>query len=127
MDAIVQDNWITAEMFLGTRGLPAGVGHSGGKPNRTERGESMAQAQPNFKGDPLERCIEAWVEAPPTEPHCSNCTHAKVTGTPDDPLVWCTTGRWKQGTICPLTRLIRHSRPYGGHAARHCLDYDPAG
>ncbi len=52
--------------------------------------------------------------------HCSNCLHAKVGGTPDDPTVRCAKGH---GLPKELGRLIRPRNPVGFCSAETCPDF----
>lgn len=57
---------------------------------------------------------------PPTRPHCSNCLHAKVHGSPDAPITYCVKG---QGLPMDLWRLIRNKRPVQFRPAVGCPDF----
>lgn len=58
---------------------------------------------------------------PPTRAHCSNCLYAKVSGSPERPMVTCAQGRGRQ---MELWGLIRSQRPRQFLAAEKCPDYE---
>ena len=58
--------------------------------------------------------------------HCSNCSHAGVTGArgddeADSPIVKCSESH---GEPTSLLRLIRPERPFGFRNASKCVDFD---
>jgi hypothetical protein len=62
--------------------------------------------------------IESW--EPPIYPHCSDCLHARVGGSPEQSSATCAMGHG--GTI-DLWRLIRRSSPRGFRSAAKCPDF----
>lgn len=70
------------------------------------------------------KAIAEW--EPPVSPHCSNCSNARVTGTPEIPAVYCAAGFDGEKTIT-LWRLIRRSSPRGFRAASACPSFDSMG
>jgi hypothetical protein len=63
--------------------------------------------------------IQGW--EPPVVPHCSNCRHASVSGSPDEPTVSCAMAHGTREIS--LWRLIRPLRPLGFRAAINCPDF----
>jgi hypothetical protein len=62
--------------------------------------------------------IESW--EPPIYPHCSNCLHARISGSPEQPAVTCAMGH---GDTIDIWRLIRRPSPRGFRSAAKCPDY----
>ena len=61
---------------------------------------------------------------PPARPHCSNCLHAKVSGTADEPTVYCAKG---YGKVLGLPPMIRASHARQFRPAVDCPDYEDMG
>lgn len=53
--------------------------------------------------------------------HCSNCSHARVFGDPDDPQVRCTEGH---GAPRSIVKLLRSKNASSFKVARNCPDFE---
>lgn len=71
----------------------------------------------------VKRVVDDW--EPPTDPHCSNCLHAKVGGPVRDPQVRCAKNQGR--IVVPLVKLIRPRRPIQFRPARECPDFESMG
>jgi hypothetical protein len=70
----------------------------------------------------IRRTVDQWEV--PAKPHCSNCSHAKVGGTPDNPVAECDSVHGKPLSLIQLTRQ-KHARQF--KPATSCPDYDDMG
>jgi hypothetical protein len=81
-------------------------------------GRGTATASPYY----LRGMIQDW--NPPEKPHCTNCLHAKVGGTSDEPTVTCAQGHGRHLT---LVQMIRPKAPRQFVPAVRCADFSDMG
>jgi hypothetical protein len=85
---------------------------------KVQRGRIVDEATERHIRDVRAAIIEDW--QPPRAPHCSNCLHAVVGGTPEEPTVRCERGHGDERSLFTLIRPS-HSRQF--IPAKECPDF----
>lgn len=82
----------------------------------------LSRLEPTVSPYVLRGLIADW--EPPARPHCSNCAHCRVIGSPDDPTAYCDRGH---GGVITLVQLLRKKTPRQFEPAVKCPDWSDMG